>query len=67
MDGAKHGSCQERRELCAAASANLARNLSIQASYDGVDRGKSYRNHRISAGSASRSDQVRTLTGAVEV
>jgi fibronectin-binding autotransporter adhesin len=34
----------------AAASANLARNLSIQASYDGVDRGKSYRNHRISAG-----------------
>ncbi|ODU72242.1 MAG: hypothetical protein ABT11_01350 [Novosphingobium sp. SCN 66-18] len=34
----------------AAVSANLARNLSVQASYDGVDRGKSYRNHRMSAG-----------------
>ncbi|WP_168196137.1 S-layer family protein [Novosphingobium sp. EMRT-2] len=34
----------------AAASANLARNLSIQASYDGVDRGKGYHNHRVSAG-----------------
>ncbi|GAO53463.1 hypothetical protein NMD1_00469 [Novosphingobium sp. MD-1] len=34
----------------AAASANLAHNLSIQASYDGVDRGKGYHNHRVSAG-----------------
>ena len=34
----------------AAASANLARNLSIQASYDGVDRGNGYHNHRVSAG-----------------
>jgi outer membrane autotransporter protein len=34
----------------AALSTNFARNLSFQASYDGVDRGKGYHNDRFSAG-----------------
>jgi opacity protein-like surface antigen len=50
MDGAKHRVAKNGVGYGAALSTNFARNLSFQASYDGVDRGKGYHNDRFSAG-----------------